>query len=291
MSKLASELILNPDGSIYHCNLLPEQLADLVITVGDPNRVERVSKHFDSIEFKTQKREIITHTGSLNGKRITVISTGMGTDNIDIVFSELDALANIDLKTGEIMSNFRKLEFIRFGTSGALQEDIPVDSYVLSSYGLGFDGLLHFYKNSESYRELEMEKAFLEYSNWDNNKAKPYIISGSTNLLNKLSSEKTHSGITATAIGFYGPQGRYLRLQPNPLEINDILSGFHYNEHKVTNFEMESSAIYGLSKMMGHEALSLNCVVANRTLGKFSQNPYKAVDEMIQYGLEKLTRD
>ena len=291
MNKKASELILNPDGSIYHCNIRPEHLADLVITVGDPDRVEKVSKYFDSIEFQTRKREIVTHTGSLNGKRITVISTGMGTDNIDIVFSELDALANLNLETGEIKEDFRQLEFVRFGTSGALHKDIPVDSYVLSSHGLGFDGLLHFYEDSLMVRDLDMEEAFYEQADWDDSKAVPYIVKGSSELLEKLSSEKTHSGITATANGFYGPQGRFLRLQPNPIDINEKLAAFQYKNHRITNFEMETSGIYGLARMMGHEALSLNCVVANRALGEFSKDSYKSIDEMIQYGLEKLTQD
>lgn len=290
MAKQASELVLNPDGSVYHCNILPEQLADLIITVGDPDRVEKVSKYFDEIEFRTRKREIVTHTGSLNGRRITVISTGMGTDNIDIVFSELDALANIDLTTGEIKEEFRQLQFVRFGTSGALHKDIPVDSYVLSSHGLGFDGLLHFYEDSLMVRNLDMEEAFYEHSDWDDAKAVPYIVKGSDSLLEKLSSDKTKSGITATACGFYGPQGRHLRLRPNPFDINEKLAGFEYNSYRITNFEMETSAIYGLSGMMGHEALSVNCIVANRALGQFSKDSYKSIDKMIQYGLEKLVK-
>lgn len=289
MSKAASELILNPDGSIYHCNIRPEHLADLVITVGDPDRVEKVSKYFDSIEFQTRKREIVTHTGSLNGKRITVISTGMGTDNIDIVLSELDALANINLETGELNPEHRELQFVRLGTSGALQKEIPVDSFVLSSHGLGMDGLLHFYEDSLMVRDLDMEEAFYDHSEWDDSKPVPYVVKGSTDLLELLSSDQTSSGITATACGFYGPQGRKLRLVPSPENINEILSDFEFNGHKITNFEMETSAIYGLSKMLGHEALSLNCIVANRALGEFSKDSYKSVDKMIQYALEKLT--
>ncbi len=289
MSKAASELVLNPDGSVYHCNILPEQLADLVITVGDPDRVEKVSRYFDSVEFKTQKREIVTHTGSLNGKRITVISTGMGTDNIDIVFSELDALANIDLKIGEIKEDFRQLSFVRLGTSGALHSDLPVDSFVLSSHGLGMDGLLHFYEDSLLVRDLDMEEAFYEHADWDDSKAVPYVVKGSSELLEKLSSEQTNSGITATALGFYGPQGRFLRLRPNPFDINEKLASFEHRGHRITNFEMETSGIYGLAAMMGHEALSVNCIVANRALGEFSKDSYASVDKMIQYALEKLT--
>ncbi|MBA5630315.1 nucleoside phosphorylase [Moheibacter lacus] len=289
MNKAASELVLNPDGSVYHCNILPEQLADLVITVGDPDRVEKVSQYFDEIEFKTRKREIVTHTGSLNGRRITVISTGMGTDNIDIVFSELDALANIDLKTGEIKEDLRQLQFVRLGTSGALHQDIPVDSVVLSSHGLGMDGLLHFYEDSLMVRDLDMEEAFYEHADWDDSKAVPYVVKSSTELLEQLSSDQTINGITATALGFYGPQGRNLRLAPHPVDINEILSSFSHNDHRITNFEMETSGIYGLAAMMGHEALSVNCIVANRALGEFSKDSFKSVDKMIQYALEKLT--
>ena len=288
MSKAASELILNADGSIYHCNIKPEHLADIVITVGDPNRVERVSRHFDSIEHKASKREIVTHTGTYKGTRMTVISTGMGTDNIDIVFSELDALANINLETGEENSNFRKLSFVRLGTSGALQADVPVDSYVIGSHGLGLDGLLHYYKNSEKVMMSEVEEAFIKHVDWSSKKSRPYLVEGSKSLMNKLSSELTKEGITATACGFYGPQGRFLRLEPNPIDINERLTSFQFNDLRITNFEMETSAIYGLSKMMGHEALSLNAIVANRILGKFSTDPYKTVDEMIVYALDRL---
>ena len=290
MSKAASELVLNADGSIYHCNIKPEHLADTIITVGDPNRVEKVSRHFDTIEHITSKREIVTHTGMLNGKRLTVISTGMGTDNIDIVFSELDALANIDLETGEIKKDFRKLSFVRLGTSGALQEDIPVDSFVIGSHGLGLDGLLHYYVGSEAVMNKEIEDAFIKHVDWSPNKARPYLVGGSENLLNKLASEKTIQGITATACGFYGPQGRFLRLQPNPADINDRLTSFNHNGLRISNFEMETSAIYGLAAMMGHEALSANAIVANRILGEFSTDSYKTVDAMIEYSLERLTK-
>lgn len=290
MSKAASELVLNADGSIYHCNIKPEHLADTIITVGDPNRVEKVSRHFDTIEYITSKREIVTHTGTLNGKRLTVISTGMGTDNIDIVFSELDALANIDLETGEIKKDFRKLSFVRLGTSGALQEDIPVDSFVIGSHGLGLDGLLHYYVGSEAVMNKEIEDAFIKHVDWSPNKARPYLVGGSETLLNKLASEKTIQGITATACGFYGPQGRFLRLQPNPADINGRLTSFNHNGLRISNFEMETSAIYGLAAMMGHEALSVNAIVANRILGEFSTDSYKTVDAMIEYSLERLTK-
>lgn len=290
MSKASSELILNDDGSIYHCNIRPEHLSEWIITVGDPDRVKEVSKYFDEIEFKTQKREIITHTGTYNGKRFTVISTGMGTDNIDIVLSELDAVANINLQTGEINSEFKKLNIVRLGTSGALHTDIPVDSFVLSSHGLGFDGLMHYYEGSDAIFEKEIGNAFLDYANWDSKKAEPYLVEGSQFLMDQLRSEETISGITATALGFYGPQGRELRLAPSPKDINAILAGFSHNGIRITNFEMETSGIYGLSKMLGHEALSMNCIVANRALGEFSKDSHATIDKMIQYALEKLSR-
>ena len=290
MSKASSELILNADGSIYHCNIRPEHLADIVITVGDPNRVERVSKHFDNIEHKASKREIVTHTGTYKGTRMTVISTGMGTDNIDIVFSELDALANINLATGENNPEFRKLSFVRLGTSGALQADIPVDSFVIGSHGLGLDGLLHYYKGSEEFMNPAVEDAFIQHVNWSPNKARPYLVEGSKSLMEKLASEQTKQGITATACGFYGPQGRFLRLEPNPSDINDYLTSFQYEDLRITNFEMETSAIYGLANMMGHEALSLNAIVANRILGEFSTDSYSTVDNMIIYALDRLAQ-
>ena len=290
MSIASSELILNPDGSIYHCNISPEHLADLVITVGDPNRVEKVSQHFDHIEHKASKREIVTHVGTLNGKRITVISTGMGTDNIDIVLTELDALANIDLETGIIKEEKRQLSIVRLGTSGALQADIPIDSICIGTHGLGLDGLLHYYKNSENVCDLELADAFINHSNWDQNKSTPYIVKGSDRLYNLLASENTQHGITATACGFYGPQGRFLRLEPNPKDVNEILTDFNYNGLRISNFEMETSAIYGLAAMMGHEALSVNTIVANRIKGEFSNDSYASVDKMIQYSLEKLTQ-
>jgi len=290
MSKAASELILNADGSIYHCNIRPEHLANIVITVGDPNRVERVSQHFDTIEHKASKREIVTHTGTYKGTRMTVISTGMGTDNIDIVFSELDALANINLETGEQNPEFKKLSFVRLGTSGALQADIPVDSYVIGSHGLGLDGLLHYYQGSEKFMMPEVEDAFIKHVNWSPNKARPYLVKASESLIAKLSSEQTKLGITATACGFYGPQGRNLRLVPNPSDINEYLTSFQYDDLRITNFEMETSAIYGLALMMGHEALSLNAIVANRILGEFSTDSYATVDKMIVYALDKLAQ-
>ncbi len=290
--KLASsELVLNPNGSIYHCNIRPEELAETIILVGDPNRVPRVSQHFDSIDVKSQKREIVVNTGMMNGKRITVISTGMGTDNIDIVLNELDALANIDLEKKEIKSTPTRLTFVRLGTSGALQADVPVDSVVASTKGLGFDGLMSFYSHTESFYSNEVAEAFRSQTPWNPKRAVPYIADGSEELLNLMTeNSEVVSGITATAIGFYGPQGRVLRLDPDDNDMNEKLTKFEYKGHRITNFEMETSAIYGLSKLMGHRALSLNTIIANRYAGTFSKDPYSSVDKMIQFALERLTR-
>lgn len=291
-SKLSSsELVLNPDGSIYHCNIKPEELADTIILVGDPNRVSNVSKYFDTIETRSQKREIIVNTGILNQKRLTVISTGMGTDNIDIVLNELDALANIDLKKKEIKPIRKPLTFVRLGTSGAIQKDIPVDTIVASTHGLGFDGLMSFYANTESFYENPIAREFIIQTKWNPKRALPYLAEGSEELLHLMTeNSKVISGITATAIGFYGPQGRILRLNLDNESMNEQLTKFTYKNNRITNFEMETSAIYGLSHLMGHKALSLNTIVANRYSGTFSKDPYSAIDSMIQFALEKLTK-
>jgi uridine phosphorylase len=284
----SSELILNPDGSVYHLNLLPEHIAHDIIFVGDQNRVEKITQSFDSIEFSTQKREFKTQTGTLNGKRITVMSTGIGPDNIDIVMNELDALVNIDLKTREIKENLTSLNIIRIGTSGALQANIPVDSFVLSKYAFGLDNMLRSYLINE-VSNIEMEDAFVKHTDWDLKKGKPYAISCSETLENKIFSDKMHKGITATSGGFYGPQGRVLRLNIQDENLNDKLADFDFENNKITNLEMETAAIYGLSALLGHNALSLNAIIANRASGTFSEDPYKAVDELIAYTLGKLT--
>lgn len=285
-----SELVLNPDGSIYHCNIKPDELADTIILVGDPGRVPKVSQYFDSVEVTSQKREIVTHTGTLNGKRLTVISTGMGTDNIDIVLNELDALANIDLVNKKIKSTPTRLTFVRLGTSGSLQSDIPVDTMVASSKGLGFDGLMSFYANTENFYTNEIAEAFTSQTNWNKKRAAPYVVDGSQELLDLMcENSAVRAGITATAIGFYGPQGRILRLNLDDEKMNEKLNRFEYKNHRITNFEMETSAIYGLSQLMDHRALSLNTIVANRYAGTFSKDPYSSIDKMIQYALEKLT--
>ena len=287
----SSELVLNPNGSIYHCNIRPEELADTIILVGDPDRVPKVSQYFDTIEVKSQKREIVTHTGWLNGKRLTVISTGMGTDNIDIVINELDALANIDLVNKKIKTESTQLTFVRLGTSGSLQADIPVDTMVASNKGLGFDGLMSFYMGTEKFYTDEIAQAFTSQTEWNKKRATPYVVDGSEELLALMcENSSVVTGITATAIGFYGPQGRILRLNLDDEKMNEKLSQFQYKNHRITNFEMETSAIYGLSKLMGHRALSLNTIVANRYAGTFSKDPYSSIDKMIQFALEKLSR-
>ena len=288
MSLGASELILNQDGSVYHLNLRPENIATTIILVGDQDRVDKVTKHFDNIEFTTQKREFRTTTGTYKNKRISVISTGIGSDNIDIVLNELDALANIDLSTRKIKENFTQLSFIRIGTSGSLQADIPVNSFVLSSHGLDLNGLLHFYQ-IESISHPAIENAFVKHTNWSKKKAHPIIVSNSTSLANKLASPIVFQGVTATAGGFYGPQGRVLRLALEDVNLNNKIDSFSFEGNRITNLEMETSAIYGLSKLLGHHAVSLNAVIANRANGTFSENPSKIVADLIEYTLKKLT--
>lgn len=288
MNKIApSELILNPDGSIYHLNLKPEDIADTIIFVGDQNRVAKITTHFDTIEFETQKREFKTTTGTFKGKRITVISTGIGPDNIDIVMNELDALVNIDLENRVLKKEHHQLNIIRIGTSGSLQSDIPVDSFVLAEYGLGLDGLLHSYV-ADTIFEKEIEDAFIKHTNWDDRKARPYIIKGSEILTEKLNSDIVFTGCTATAPGFYGPQGRVLRLPIQDIQLNSKMDNFDFNGIRITNLEMETSAIYGLAKLLGHQALSMNAIIANRANGTFSKDPYKPVEALIKYTLNKL---
>lgn len=283
-----SELILNPEGRIYHINLRPDELADTVITVGDPARVAQVSKYFDEVEFTTQHRELITHTGFLNGKRLSVVSTGMGTPNIDIVINELDAVVNIDFDRREIREEQRSLNIIRFGTAGGLQKDIPVGSLALTDYALGFDNLLSFYKLAQSTIEKELQKSLQQHFN-NRLPVTPYVVEGSTELREKLQSECV-IGMTATTAGFYGPQNRVLRA---PIVIDDFLdtlSSWQSNSSRVINFEMETSAIYGMAKLLGHNACSISCILANRQTGEFEKNIPQAVDSMIQRVLNLLTK-
>lgn len=283
----SSELILNPDGSVYHLNLKPEHIAHDIIFVGDQNRVEKITQFFDSIEFSTQKREFKTQTGIYKGRRMSVISTGIGPDNIDIVINELDALVNIDFETRQPKEELTSLNIIRVGTSGSLQNDIPVDSIVMSKYGLGLDNMLRSYLIDE-VTHPEIEEAFIKQTDWDFKKGRPYVISCSEKLEKLIESDQIFKGLTATAGGFYGPQGRVLRLPIQDNELNHKMDTFLFERNRITNLEMETAAIYGLSALLGHQALSLNAIIANRANGTFSEDPYKAVDSLITYTLDKL---
>ncbi|WP_445382137.1 nucleoside phosphorylase [Robiginitalea sp. IMCC43444] len=287
MPLASSELILNADQSVYHLNLRKEDLADTVILVGDPDRVSKISQHFDTIEIKKSKREFITHTGISSGRRISVVSTGIGTDNIDIVLNELDALVNIDFESREPKQDLKQLQLIRLGTSGAIQPDIPVDAFLLSDYAIGFDGLLHYYQ-SEKVQLPDIQYSFLEHSGWPVMRSVPYVVAADQSLNNKLFSENLLWGFTATNAGFYGPQGRVLRLQEDDPEMQEKITAFRYKDLRITNMEMETAGIFGLAALMGHKAASLNCILANRCNGTFSKNPGKTVDSLILYTLEKL---
>ncbi len=282
-----SELILNPDGSVYHLNLKPENISDTILLVGDQNRVEKITKHFDSIEFETQKREFKTQTGHYKGKRLTVLSTGIGPDNIDIVINEIDALVNIDLKTRAVKEKHTCLNFIRVGTSGSLQVDVPVNAIVLGEYGLDLNGMLHYYQ-LEDIGNSKFIDAFIKSTNWNSNKARPILIECSQELKKQFESDTIYKGITATASGFYGPQGRVLRIPLEDPSLNNNMDAFCFKGSNITNFEMETSAIYGLSKLLGHQALSLNTIITNRANGTFCEDPKKAVEDLIVYVLEKL---
>jgi len=283
-----SELVLNADNSIYHLNILPEDIADTIITVGDPDRVGGVSKYFDTIEVKKGKREFHTHTGTLNGKRISVISTGIGTDNIDIVLNELDALVNINFETRTINSEKKQLDIIRIGTTGAIQPHINVGDFLLSEHAIGFDSLLRFYDAKHVMNE-EVQNSFVKHTGWSKDKSTPYVVSCNQELAATFMSDTMHKGFTATNVGFYGPQGRVLRLKTEDPKLNAKLASFDYKGLKITNLEMETSGIYGLAKLLGHRAVSLNCILANRSTGEFLTNPTEATEKLIEYALKKLT--
>lgn len=283
-----SELVLNPDGSIYHLKLLPKQIAQKIIVVGDQGRVELISNRFDTIEHKVQSREFVTHTGTFNGYQITALSTGIGCDNIDIVLNELDAAVNIDLEKRTIKETHTQLEIVRLGTSGALQEDIPVDSFVVSDYGLGFDGLLHFYKTTYEPDELELTETVKQQLNWPAYLNPPYAIKANSELHDRIGNGMK-SGITATANGFYGPQGRELRLDTALHDFNSELRAFSWQDNRITNFEMETSALYGLSAMLGHKACTVCAIIANRYRKEYSKDYKVAINELIDIVLARLT--
>tara|TARA_R110001632_G_scaffold58548_4_gene142506 strand:+ start:2049 stop:2918 length:870 start_codon:yes stop_codon:yes gene_type:complete len=283
----SSELILNPDGSVYHLSLKPENISKDIIFVGDQDRVDKITEHFDTIEFTTHKREFKTTTGIYKGKKLSVMSTGIGPDNIDIVLNELDALVNIDLETRTIKEKHTALNIVRIGTSGSLQKDIPVDSFLMSTYALDINGMLRSYV-TDHISHPAIENAFVSHTDWNEKKCFPLVISNSKELENKMSSELIYKGMTATAGGFYGPQGRVLRLQIQDPNLNRKMDSFDYKGVRVTNLEMETSAIYGLSKLLGHHACSMNAIIANRTVGEFSKNPEKVIEDLILYTLNKI---
>ena len=288
MNRIAeSELIINNRGAIYHLNCRPEELAHTIITVGDPERVKEVSKYFDSVEYRNQHREFVTHTGFIGKKRISVVGTGIGPDNIDIVINELDALVNIDFESRTIKSQLTTLNIIRFGTSGSLQKEIPVDSLVAGTHGLGLDNLMNFYRTEYNEEERQIMQAFNTHTQIHTQVTQPYINSASASLL-KLFVEGYQHGITVTCPGFYGPQGRILRLGLAQPDLVDRLSSFRFGNHRISNFEMESSAIYGLGKCMGHHCVSLNVIVANRITKEFSKDGPKAIEYMIQKSLRNI---
>ena len=289
MQKIAeSELIVNSRGAIYHLNLRPEELANTIITVGDPDRVELVSSHFDRLEFKRQHREFITHTGYIGSKRISVLSSGIGPDNIDIVLNEIDALANIDFDHRLVKEKHTALTIVRIGTSGSLQEDIPIDSFVASTHGLGLDNLLNYYRLEQNEEEKQLLHSFITHTQLHSGITQPYISTASASLL-KHFVQNYHHGITVTCPGFYGPQGRILRLGLRNPELINRLNHFSFGQHRITNFEMETSGIYGLSKLLGHHALSLSAIVANRVKKEFSKDSDALVRKLITQALETIT--
>ena len=289
MSIQSSELITNEDGSIFHLHLLPEDLAHDVILVGDPGRVALIASHFDTVEVQKNNREFTTVTGTYDGHRLSVISTGIGPDNIDIVINELDALVNIDLKTQEIKEHKQSLNIIRIGTSGSVQADIPVNSFVISEKSIGCDGVLRFYADNQSVCDREFEEAFIRHCHWARETARPYVVNASPALVNKLHSEgQTYKGITLTAVGFYGPQGRVLRLPLAMPGINDRITTFRHQNYKVTNYEMESAAITGLCNLLGHHAATICLIIANRITGEASADYHGYMEKLIRYTLEKL---
>ena len=278
-----TDLILNRDGSVYHLNLLPDHMVDTVITVGDPGRVYNISKYFDEVAFEMNRREFITHVGVINNKKVMVLSTGMGTDNIEIVLTELDALLNIDLKTRTLKEKRRNLNIIRVGTSGALQEDIPVDSFLISDYAAGFDNLMEFYNLPQNKLEKEIGTELKEHIGLS---FTPYLVNGSAKLLERFQKGNFTTGNTVTCPGFYGPQGRILRLELRYPKLLDQLSQYHHQRFWLTNFEMETAGYYAFGRLLGHDAISLNAIIANRITRKYTRQPHKTIDNLITHVLE-----
>lgn len=283
-----SELIINNDGSIFHMHLKPEQLADNIILVGDPGRVALVAAYFDFQECSISNREFNTITGSYKGKRISVISTGIGTDNIDIVVNELDALANIDLNTRTEKNEFRQLTFVRIGTSGGMQRDIPLGSFLISEKSIGFDGMLNFYAGRDSVSDLNFEEAMKKHLNWNPQLAAPYVVEADLELVKRIGKDDMLRGVTISANGFYGPQGRVLRLNLADMQLNDKIESFQYGNYKITNYEMEGSAIAGLSKLMGHKAMTVCCIIANRRIEAANTDYKPYIEKLVTTVLDRI---
>ncbi len=282
-----SELIINSDGSAFHLHITPEQLSDKIIMMGDPDRVTQTAKFFDSIECDVQSREFHTITGVYKGKRITALSHGIGTDNIDIVLTELDALANIDFKTRQVKSEFKQLEMVRVGTSGGLQTNCPVGSYVVAEKSIGFDSVLHYYENSVAVRDTEFEEGFIKYVNWSSTNSRPYVVNSNEELVQRIGYDMI-KGVTISAVGFYGPQGRHVRLPLAYPELNSKIESFRHNDYAITNYEMESSAIAGLAKMMGHKAMTVCAIIANRVALESNANYKGSTEDLIQIVLGRI---
>lgn len=284
-----SELIINADGSIFHLHLKPEQLADNVILVGDPGRVALVANYFDSQEFAVSSREFNTITGIYKGKRITVLSTGIGTDNIDIVMNELDALANIDLKTRTEKPDFRQLKIVRIGTCGGMQPEIPLGSFLISEKSIGFDGMINFYAGRDGVCDLEFEAALVKHLEWNKQLAAPYVVDADMGLVEKIGKDDMIRGVTISANGFYGPQGRELRVGLADPQLNDKIENFRYGKYKITNYEMEGSAIAGLAKLMGgHKAMTVCCVIANRRVEAANTDYKPYIEKLVQTVLDRI---
>jgi uridine phosphorylase len=286
-----SELIINDDGSVFHLHLKPGELADTVILVGDPGRVGLVASFFDTVEVKAENREFVSRTGTINGNRISVVSTGIGTDNIDIVLNELDALVNIDFETRTVKEELTSLRLVRIGTSGSLQKDLPVDSWVLSEKAIGFDGLLNYYAGRDDISDLEFEKTFTDSVGWNKQLAAPYVVNASDELVKTLAGDGITKGVNISAPGFYGPQGRVLRLELADPDINSKITAFRFKEYRVTNYEMECSAIYGLSALMGHRAVTVCAIIANRLAGTASADYKSVVENLIKAVLSRLFKN
>lgn len=283
-----SELIINEDGTVFHLHVKPEDIADKVILVGDPGRVELVASHFESREFHAESREFCTVTGLYKGKRITVISTGIGCDNIDIVMNELDALVNIDFKTRQLRPTMRSLDIVRVGTCGGLQPFTPVGTFICAQKSMGFDGLLNFYAGRDEACDLEFEKAFKKYMNWNPRLTDPYVIDADPGLLDRIAKEDMVRGVTIACGGFFGPQGRELRIPLADPQQNEKIEQFEYQGHKITNFEMESSALQGLSKLMGHKAMTVCMVIANRLIKEANTGYKNTIDTLVATVLDRI---